>query len=128
MTLALVGYLLVQARRPDKWFGKVFARVMNQSHQNLTDWGLHHVTIERRFKVLDIGCGGGATIRKMAAIAAEGVVYGIDYAEGSIAVSRELNSRLIETGRVVIQKGSVSQLPFPADYFDLATAIETQYY
>lgn len=128
LTLALICYVLLQARKPDKWFGRIFARAMNQGHASMTDWGLHHVTIESRFKVLDIGCGGGATVQKLAAIALEGMVYGIDYAEGSIAVSRELNSRLIGEGRVVIQKASVSHLPFPDDTIDLATAIETQYY
>ncbi len=128
VTLGLSCYVLLQARKPDKWFGRVFARAMNQGHGRMTDWGLNHVTVERRFKVLDLGCGGGATVQKLASIAEDGIVYGIDYAEGSIAVSRELNSWLIGAGRVVIQKASVSQLPFPDDTFDLATAIETQYY
>ena len=128
VALALISYVLPQVRKPDRWFGRVLARAMNKGHERMTDWGLHHVTIESRFKVLDIGCGGGATIQKVAAIADEGMVYGIDYAEGSIAVSRDLNSRFIEAGRVVIQKASVSRLPFLDDTFDLATAIETQYY
>jgi ubiquinone/menaquinone biosynthesis C-methylase UbiE len=128
VALALMCYVLLQVRKPDGWFGRVFAQAMNKGHKRMTDWGLHHVTIERRFTVLDIGCGGGATVQKLAAIATDGVVYGIDYAEGSLAVSRELNSQFIEAGRVVIQKASVSQLPFPDDTFDLATAIETQYY
>jgi ubiquinone/menaquinone biosynthesis C-methylase UbiE len=94
----------------------------------MTDWGLRHVTIESGFTILDVGCGGGRTIEKLAAIASGGVVYGIDYAEGSVAVSREHNAQLIEAGRVVVQKASVSQLPFPDGTFDLVTAIETQYY
>lgn len=128
LAVALICYVLLQARKPDRWFGRVFARAMNKGHESMTDWGLRHVTIESGFKILDIGCGGGATVHKVAAIAADGMVYGIDYAEGSITVSRDLNSSLIEAGRVVIQKASVSQLPFPDDTFDLATAIETQYY
>ena len=128
VALALISYVLPQVRKPDRWFGRVLARAMNKGHQRMTDWGLHHETIESRFKVLDIGCGGGATVQKVAAVADEGMVYGIDYAEGSIAVSRDLNSRFIEAGRVVIQKASVSRLPFLDDTFDLATAIETQYY
>lgn len=127
-TLVLICYVLLQVRKPDKWFGRIFARLMNQGHGSMTDWGLRHVTIDSEFKVLDIGCGGGATIQKLAAIAEHGVVYGVDYAEGSIAVSREFNRRLIEAGRVVIQRASVSQLPFPNNTFDLITAIETQYY
>jgi ubiquinone/menaquinone biosynthesis C-methylase UbiE len=94
----------------------------------MTDWGLGHVAVDSRFNVLDVGCGGGRTIEKLAAIVRSGTVYGIDYAEGSIAVSRTHNADLIKAGRVVIRKASVSQLPFPGDTFDLVTAIETQYY
>jgi SAM-dependent methyltransferase len=126
--LAFASYVLLQARKPDKWFGRIFARAMNKSHERMTDWGLGHVTIENRFQMLDVGCGGGRTIEKLARFAAGGMVYGIDYAEGSIAVSRNHNADLIKAGRVVIEKGSVSKLPFPNDTFDLVTAIETQYY
>jgi ubiquinone/menaquinone biosynthesis C-methylase UbiE len=128
LALALISYVLLQARKPDKWFGRIFARAMNKGHDSMSDWGLRHVIIESRFTILDVGCGGGRTIEKLAAIAAGGMVYGIDYAEGSVSVSRELNSNLIKAGRVVVQKASVSHLPFPDETFDLATAIETQYY
>jgi ubiquinone/menaquinone biosynthesis C-methylase UbiE len=99
---------------------------MNKSHYAMTAWGLGKVTIESQYHILDVGCGGGRTIEKLAEIAS--VIYGIDYAEGSVAASREHNASLIEAGRVVIQKASVSQLPFPDNTFDLVTAIETQYY
>jgi SAM-dependent methyltransferase len=128
VALAFASYVLLQARKPDQWFGRIFARAMNRGHDSMTDWGLGHVTIGSRFKILDVGCGGGRTVEKLAAIATGGTVYGIDYAEGSIAVSREHNALLIKAGRVIIQKASVSQLPFPDDTFDLVTAIETQYY
>lgn len=101
---------------------------MNHSHSSVTDWGLSHVSIEKRFAILDVGCGGGRTIQKMAAMATEGTVRGIDYAAGGVAASRGTNARLIEEGRVEIQQASVSELPFRDDTFDLVTAVETQYY
>ena len=101
---------------------------MNASHSGLTDWGLGHVLIEKQFKVLDVGCGGGRTIQKLAAAATEGKIFGIDYAAGSVATSRRTNSHLINSGRVEIHRGSVSQLPFSDDMFDLVTAVESQYY
>ena len=52
---------------------------MNMSHSNVTDWGLKHVPIEKRFTILDVGCGGGRTIQKLAAIVTEGMLYGVDY-------------------------------------------------
>jgi SAM-dependent methyltransferase len=101
---------------------------MNSSHSELTDWGLTHVSIERDFIILDVGCGGGRTIQKMAAIATDGSVFGVDYAKGSVAASRAKNEDLIKAGRVEIQEASVSHLPFNENTFDLATAVETQYY
>jgi ubiquinone/menaquinone biosynthesis C-methylase UbiE len=101
---------------------------MNISHSSLTDWGLKHVTIGKRFTILDVGCGGGRTIEKLATLAAEGMVSGVDYAAGSVAASRGKNARLVQAGRVEIKQASVSRLPFPGDKFDLVTAVETQYY
>ena len=48
--------------------GMIFARIMNLSHSNVTDWGLAHVLVEKDFVILDVGCGGGRTIQKLAAI------------------------------------------------------------
>jgi ubiquinone/menaquinone biosynthesis C-methylase UbiE len=101
---------------------------MNMSHSDVTDWGLKNVLIEKRFTILDVGCGGGRTIQKLAAIATEGMLFGVDYAEGGVAASRGKNAQLIKEGRVEIRKASVSQLPFSDDKFDLVTAVETQYY
>jgi ubiquinone/menaquinone biosynthesis C-methylase UbiE len=128
ITLVVAIYLARQVRKPQRWIGRPFLWLMNVSHSSLTDWGLKQVTIEKKFSVLDIGCGGGRTIQKLANIATEGRVYGVDYASGSIAVSRSKNASLIKSGRVEIHEGSVSQLPFPDSMFDLALAVETQYY
>lgn len=125
---AFAAYMLLQARKPTKWFGRFFLRLLNQGHANLTGWGLRHVAIGNHFTILDVGCGGGKTLNKLAASAIDGMVYGVDYSEGSVAASSSHNLALIVAGRVVIEKASVSQLPFPASKFDLVTAIETQYY
>jgi ubiquinone/menaquinone biosynthesis C-methylase UbiE len=101
---------------------------MNWSHSRLTDWGLDKISIEPRSTILDIGCGGGRTVSKLAAIATQGHVCGIDYSEESVAVSQKTNARWIDIGRVEIRQGSVSQLPFPNNVFDLVTAVETHYF
>ena len=124
----LTAVLIRQVRKPHKWLGRPFLWIMNRSHSKLTDWGLQHVSINKDFRILDIGCGGGRTIQKLATIASEGSVRGVDYASGSVAVSRRKNAQLIKRGVVEVREASVSQLPFADCSFDLATAVETQYY
>lgn len=128
VTISVAVYLARQARKPHKWIGRPFLWLMNLSHSALTNWGLQQVSIEKNFRILDVGCGGGRTIQKLAAVVTEGSVCGVDYASGSVAVSRSKNAKLIDSGRVEIREGSVSQLPYPDCSFDLATAVETQYY
>jgi len=128
LALAVAGYVSGQVRKPDRFIGRFFAMLMNRSHSKLTDWGLSHVRIAKASHILDVGCGGGRTIEKLAAMAPSGKIYGIDYASGSVATSRAWNKQLIRNGRAEIQQAAVSQLPFEADAFDVVTAIETQYY
>jgi SAM-dependent methyltransferase len=120
--------LVYQFRKPTWWPGRIVLWMMNSSHSSLTDWGLQHVRLQKHFTILDVGCGGGRTIQKLAAIASEGKVYGIDYAAASVAAARRTNLASIEAGRVEIQHASVSRLPFPDATFDLVTAVETHYY
>ena len=65
---------------------------------------------------------------KLAALATEGKVSGVDYSDVSVAFARKVNADLIARGRVEIHEGSVSELPFQADTFDLVTAVETHFW
>jgi ubiquinone/menaquinone biosynthesis C-methylase UbiE len=101
---------------------------MNWSHSKLTDWGLAHISIEKNLIILDVGCGGGRTVSKLAAVATEGKVYGVDYSDESVAATKKTNARSIALGRVEVRHGSVSELPFPDAMFDLITAVETHFW
>jgi ubiquinone/menaquinone biosynthesis C-methylase UbiE len=117
-----------QCKKPTGFFGRLTLRRMNKSHSELTDWGLTHTTVELQFTVLDVGCGGGRTISKLAAMAAQGKVHGIDYSEESVAASRRYNAQAIRAGRVEIHLADVGRLPFPDDMFDLVTGVETHFW
>ena len=101
---------------------------MNSSHSKLTDWGLEQISIENHRAILDVGCGGGRTISKLASIATQAKVYGVDYSEESVAATKRTNAQWIALGRVEVQHGSVSQLPFQDGMFDLITAVETHFW
>ena len=117
-----------QWRNPTGWLGRLLLQAMNVTHSGLTDWGLSHVVIGKWDSVLDVGCGGGRTVHKLAGIAASGRVHGIDSSEASVVVSRRTNRQFIEAGQVKVWHGSVSALPFSDSEFDLVTAVNSHYH
>jgi len=117
-----------QCQKPTGWFGRFTLRNMNSRHSKVTDWGLSHISIPAQGSILDVGCGGGRTVSKLAAVATQGKVYGIDHSRESIAVAAKTNREWIKSGRVEIREGSVSQLPFSPSTFDLVTAVETHFW
>ena len=117
-----------QCRKPKWLVGRFVLAQMNAGHSGLTKWGLGHLEIQRNATVLDVGCGGGRTIARIADIATTGQVHGVDYSPASVAASRAHNAERIAQGRVDVQEASVSNLPFPPSTFDVVTAIETHYY
>lgn len=126
--MAVISIRVSQCQKPRGWLGRYTLWRMNVSHSKLTDWGLGHVSVEKCYTILDVGCGGGKTASKLAAMATEGKVYGVDFSEESVAVSKKTNARSIELGRVEIQNASVSQLPYSDGMFDLVTAVETHFW
>jgi ubiquinone/menaquinone biosynthesis C-methylase UbiE len=119
---------LDQCRKPTGWLGRLTLRRMNWSHAKLTTWGLKHIQVAEDATILDVGCGGGKTVKRLAAMARRGKVYGVDYADASVTMSRRTNARWITMGRVELQRASVSRLPFADDSFSLVTAVETHFF
>jgi SAM-dependent methyltransferase len=127
-TISAPPALIGQCRQPHGWLGRWFLRNMNKRHSPLTDWGLSPVAIPPAGTLLDIGCGGGRTIQKLAAAAPKGKVCGIDHSRDSVASTSRLNAEAMARGQVEVRQGSVSALPWPDATFNLATAVETHFF
>jgi SAM-dependent methyltransferase len=117
-----------QCKKPSGLLGRFTLWRMNQSHSRLTDWGLTHTAVELGHTALDVGCGGGRTVSKLAVMAAQGKVHGIDYSEASVAASRRYNAQAIRAGRVEIHLADVGKLPFADNTCDLVTGVETHFW
>lgn len=115
-------------RRPEGEAGRAMLARMNESHAKLVAWGLAHIDFAPHDTVLDIGCGGGNTLARMAERVTEGHLVGIDYAETSVEASRTFNAGLIEAGRMEILHGSVEHLPFADGHFDAVVTVESFYF
>jgi SAM-dependent methyltransferase len=70
--------------------------------------------LPERARILDAGCGSG---RNMVELARLGTVTGVELSETSVCLARAR-----ETGDVI--EGSVLEMPFDADSFDLAVSLD----
>ena len=114
--------------RPQGIGGKIMVHMMNTGHSSMAEWGFAHIKIQSEDVCLDIGCGGGANIRKLLEKSPYGRVVGIDYSEISVEKSRKINKAGIESKRCEILQGDVMKLPFRDKTFDVITAFETIYF
>ena len=103
-------------------------RTMNSGHAKIRRWGFSHISINPDSYVLDIGCGGGMGVKEIASSVQRGKVYGIDYSQEMVQLSKKVNDDLIKQGIVEIIENSVSALPFQDNTFDFVTAFESYYF
>ena len=113
-------------RKPKGKLGNIQLKSMNKEHTPVSLWGLKHLDIQSDDVILDVGCGGGININRMAEKAKK--VYGVDYSIESVKLSREVNSEYINQGKVEVLEGNVQSLPFDDESFDIVTAFETIYF
>ena len=126
--MGFIEQFVKQCRKPSGRFGKFVGRTMNLGHNRIRHWGLSHISIEPDANILDIGCGGGKAVQELAMSAPNGKVYGIDYSQDMVQLTKKVNKALIKKGLVEIKYGTVSSLPFADNMFDLATAFEAYYF
>ena len=112
--------LLVNARQPEGELGSELIDKMNINHEGLAQWSLSHLDISGEDVILDIGCGGGVNVERFLKMT-ENKVFGLDYSELAVERSAALNRLAIDEGRCKIIQGSVSELPFDDNFFDIVS-------
>ena len=120
--------LIKNARKPVGELGHKILERMNKSHESMAQWGVSHFEVNENDIILDIGCGGGRNLERFSQEITSGKVVGIDYSEVSVEKSSKLNENAIKEGKVEVIQGSVSQMPFNDNTFDIVTGFETIYF
>ena len=97
--------------KPQGEDGATMLKRMNESHSPVTCWALEHWQIAPEEELLDIGCGGGATLKRMGEKITTGHLTGIDYSPVSVKTSLKTNRQDVESGKMKVLEGSVEALP-----------------
>ncbi|MDI9508392.1 MAG: class I SAM-dependent methyltransferase [Clostridiales bacterium] len=124
----IVNYLIGQAKNPSGIVGKFMTYIWNDYFDDMNAWGLEQIKLEDYDMILDVGCGGGATIKYMAGQNKTSKVYGIDISKEAIKTSTKVNKKYIKEGRVALEVADVADLPYDSESFSLVTAMQTHIY
>ena len=116
-----------QFQSPHGLMGSLMLSGMNIGHGKMATWGFTQFEMPRSGVLLDIGCGGGANVKRMLEKSEDALVYGVDLSAASVEKSRKTVGRYLGE-RCEIFQGSAEQLPFDDGVVDLATAFETVYF
>ena len=87
---------------------------------------LEALALQTGEQVLDVGCGTGLLLEQMArSVGDSGQVVGVDYSPDMLDMARH---RCQDLGNVELQQGSVEQLDFEAEKFDVVSCTQTLLY
>lgn len=125
--MGLLKSFFTNCANPQGRMGRAMLRFMNFGHAPLTNWGLDLIDIHDGWTMLDIGCGGGATLKRLLKRSNDAQVYGIDISQESVAKARKVNAKVLDK-QVFVSQGSAEKLPYGDQMFDLVTAVETVYF
>ena len=107
---------------------KLLERMNGGSHARLAEWAFSLCRPSATDWALDIGCGGGANLKRLLSFCSEGNVIGVDHAKTSVEMSRELCVEEREAERCSIMPGTAQRLPIVDGCLDFVCAFETVYF
>lgn len=117
-----------QSRCPSGWIGEIVARVMSLETRAVNAFALSRLSLQAGDAVLEVGCGHGRTLAKLAASLGDGFVAGIDPSEVMVRLATRRMKNAIACGHASVHTAEARRMPFEADRFDAALAVHVLYF
>ena len=122
-------FIARQSSHPTGLFGRIVASVMARDTAAVNDWVLDALEPKPGDSILELGCGHGRSLSRLAAaVAPHGRIVGIDPSEVMRRTAKRRNRREIAAGPISVEIGDSENVPYPADSFDKWISVHTVYF
>ena len=121
----LTRFLIKQSQKPSGLVGRVITKIWSFYFKKLSLWAIKQTTISGNYRILEIGYGGGSTIKNLLALNKHLEVHVIDISKESYRTAQRVHSDSIRKGSVQLKIGNVENIPYQNNYFDRVFAIQT---
>ena len=109
-------------------YGSLMLRRMNRSHQPLTKFALGFLNFKADDVILDIGCGGGNTLKLIHEYNPKAKLYGVDHSITSVNETIKYNKELVDDKTLEVINSDVEKLPFDDNTFSKIITVESFYF
>lgn len=117
-----------QAARPHGVAGWLLGHIMRAETARANDLVVRMADITPNAEVLDVGCGPGYAVQRVAERLVTGHVVGLDASPAMIRHAARRNRRFIATGRAAVVEGTADAIPYPPARFDRILATHIVYF
>ncbi len=124
----LARFFMRQFRQPAGFFGRLIGNAMARNNEYEAHWTVSLLDLQPDSRVLEVGFGPGVALQYASEKAPAGFVAGIDSSATMVQAARQRNAAALKAGRMDVQLGDVSALPFDGPAFDRAFAIHCIYF
>jgi len=121
-------FIARQSRCPTGLLGRLIARVMAVETAKANEQLLMLLDVRPSDHVLEVGFGHGRTIERVAALAPEGFVAGVDLSAEMVRMATRRLQDLVQKQHVELQLGDSAQLPYVDGRFDKVYSLHTLYF
>lgn len=129
MLSTILNYLAHQARKPSGWFGRLVAPVVfNRENRHMENFGLELMEARADDHILEIGFGNGRLISKLLPHIKQGKICGVDISEQMVNLTAKRNKEEVMDGKLEVDQASITDIPYPANYFDKVFTCNTIYF
>ncbi len=126
--MGMLRWMGMQMGSPRGRGGRLMCAFLVWQHDPITRWTMELLDLRPGDRVLDIGCGNGVVLERIAHKTVDGQVAGIDKALVAVEASGRRNREAIAAGKVSVTLGDARQLPFPDHSFDKVLSLESFYF
>jgi ubiquinone/menaquinone biosynthesis C-methylase UbiE len=123
-----MGQFRDQFRQPHGALGRVAGYVMRAANSGMNRFTLELMDVQPDDRLLEIGFGPGDLVRRLLDATSCGMVAGVDPSDVMLAEATKRNKMAIDDGRLRLQVGRISSLPYPDAAFTKVCSVNTIYF
>jgi len=109
----------------NRWAEEGRGEAMEKSHLPIVEPMLALLDFRPTDKVLDVGCGTGWLVRRLAPLVSAGLAAGMDVSDAMLQRAESLCAPL---SNVALARGAVDAIPWESSFFTAVVSVESAYY